>query len=48
MPVLEALVSVEPGNPQARSDLAAAYAATGNGGGAEAQFQGVLRLQSGR
>jgi tetratricopeptide (TPR) repeat protein len=45
VPLLETLVAMDAGDLQARVDLAAAYAATGNRDGAELQFQEALRLR---
>ena len=44
---LEVLVNVEKADPQARVDLAAAYAATGDRDAAEVTFQEALRLKPG-
>jgi tetratricopeptide (TPR) repeat protein len=43
LPLLETLVAVEPGDVQARVDLAAVHAATGNREKAEAEFSEALR-----
>lgn len=45
VPLLETLIALDARDPQARVDLAAAYAATGNREGAELQFQEALRLK---
>src|SRR5437867_3380290 len=45
VPLLETLIAADRKDPQARVDLAAAYAATGNREGAQAQFQEALRLK---
>ncbi len=44
-PLLEALVRVDAGDPQAHADLGAVYFADGNQDGAEAQFREALRLK---
>ena len=45
VPLLAVLAELEPNDPAVRVDLGAAYAATGNREGAEAQFQEALRLK---
>jgi tetratricopeptide (TPR) repeat protein len=47
LPLLETLVTVDAGSPDAHADLAAVYAASGNRDGAEKEFRRALELRPG-